>query len=583
MTRSTAGRGSPGSSRTRRPRWSRRGRRGSAYRLDGEVVASDLTLVGHDVVGGYLYGARPGAVRPVQRHRHADAHRAHHRHGGRAATFSMLRGRETYKTTWQTVEAPNARVLLGRPGRPVLAARLRAAGALGAGRRGAGTGARGAEGAARGAGRGAQPDPAAAQGDRKGKESLPRGYGPCLPRMLIGARTDDPWSQQESPGTPGVRMTAATATTTGPGTLSVLHIAQPTDGGVARYVVDAAADQVARGWTVTVVCPDTGWLAGELRRRGIPHVTWNARRAPGPVGGRRDRAAARRRRRRRPGPRPPALREGRPGRAPGAAGRAAHPVPAARLVVARRHRCGRGAVPPLGEDRHQVGRANRVRRRGRGRAGRDRRSWARSPRRAQRCGPGPLPPRRPRRAARRQLGLSPTAPLAVRPARWARQKGQDVLLAAWATVRAHSPAQLALVGGDAPEDLVLPEGVRLVGDVADVRPWLAGRRRRRAAVPLGGPVAGAARGDGGRSSTVVTAIPGLAEVVDERVGATVPAEDADALAAAVTRRLRPVADPRRGLRRGREGDRRARRAHHLRPAGRADRDHGRPRPPRRHR
>ena len=34
-----------------------------------------------------------------------------------AGTFSMLRGRETYKTTWQATEAPNRRLLLGRPGR----------------------------------------------------------------------------------------------------------------------------------------------------------------------------------------------------------------------------------------------------------------------------------------------------------------------------------------------------------------------------------------------------------------------------------------------------------------------------------
>jgi hypothetical protein len=38
-----------------------------------------------------------------------------------AGTFSLLRGRETYKTTWQAAEAPNARVLLGRAGPAVLA------------------------------------------------------------------------------------------------------------------------------------------------------------------------------------------------------------------------------------------------------------------------------------------------------------------------------------------------------------------------------------------------------------------------------------------------------------------------------
>jgi CelD/BcsL family acetyltransferase involved in cellulose biosynthesis len=94
----------------------------TAYRLDGEVVASDLTLVGHDVVGGYLYGARPelfgrfNVTAMLMRTALTTATAAG------AGTFSMLRGRETYKSTWQAVEAPNARVLLGRPGRPVLAA-----------------------------------------------------------------------------------------------------------------------------------------------------------------------------------------------------------------------------------------------------------------------------------------------------------------------------------------------------------------------------------------------------------------------------------------------------------------------------
>jgi hypothetical protein len=105
----------------------------TAYLLDGEVVASDLTLVGHDVVGGYLYGARPelfgrfNLTAMLMRTALATATAAG------AGTFSMLRGRETYKTTWQAVEAPNARVLLGRPGRPVLpayASALRARSAL---------------------------------------------------------------------------------------------------------------------------------------------------------------------------------------------------------------------------------------------------------------------------------------------------------------------------------------------------------------------------------------------------------------------------------------------------------------------
>ena len=332
----------------------------------------------------------------------------------------------------------------------------------------------------------------------------------------------------------------ATATTTGPGTLSVLHVAQPTDGGVARYVVDAAADQVARGWTVTVACPDTGWLAGELRRRGIAHVTWNARRAPGPeVAGETARLrtvvddVA---------PDLVHLHSAKAGLAGRLALRGTLPTLfqphgwswlAATGVVAALSRRWEKIATRWADGIVCVGEGEAAHAEVAGLVGALR--VVRNGVDLDRFRPAELGAQR---AARAELGLSPTAPLAVCPARWARQKGQDVLLAAWAAVRAQCPdAQLALVGGDAPEDPELPEGVRLVGAVADVQPWLAAADvvvlpSRWEGLSLALLEAMAV----GRS-TVVTAIPGLAEVVDERVGATVPAEDADALAAALTRRL----------------------------------------------
>jgi hypothetical protein len=87
------------------------------YHLDGETVATNLNLVGADIVGGYLYGARPdlfgrvNVTAMLMRTSLGDAV-SHH-----AGTFSMLRGRETYKSTWQAHEAPNQRLLMGRPGR----------------------------------------------------------------------------------------------------------------------------------------------------------------------------------------------------------------------------------------------------------------------------------------------------------------------------------------------------------------------------------------------------------------------------------------------------------------------------------
>jgi CelD/BcsL family acetyltransferase involved in cellulose biosynthesis len=88
------------------------------YRLDGELVASNLVIVGTDLAGGYLYGADPvlrdkldittlliSTTLPLAVR------------GGRP-TMSMLRGAEPYKQRWRPVEVVNRRVLLVRPGSP---------------------------------------------------------------------------------------------------------------------------------------------------------------------------------------------------------------------------------------------------------------------------------------------------------------------------------------------------------------------------------------------------------------------------------------------------------------------------------
>lgn len=322
--------------------------------------------------------------------------------------------------------------------------------------------------------------------------------------------------------------------------LSVLHVSQPTEAGVARYVADAATDQLARGWTVTVACPGDGWLPGELTRRNVPHRAWAARRAPGPTVAaetwhlRQVIAAA--------APDVVHLHSSKAGLAGRLALRGARPTLfqphgwswlAATGVLAalslRWERLGarwadRCVCVGQGEAA-QAGAAGLGSRLAVVRNGVDLRRF----RPAQ---PGE------RQAAREALGLDPAAPLAVCPARWARQKGQDVLLAAWPAVRERcGDAQLALVGGDAPDDLVLREGVQLVGDVLDVRPWLVAADvvvlpSRWEGLSLALLEAMAV----GRS-TVVSAIPGLVEVVDERVGAAVPVERVDALAAAVARRF----------------------------------------------
>ena len=65
-------------------------------------------------------------------------------------------------------------------------------------------------------------------------------------------------------------------------TSSVLHVAQPTDGGVPRCVADLAMHQVAAGWDVSVACPQSGPLVTWIAEAGARHLRWDATRAPGP-------------------------------------------------------------------------------------------------------------------------------------------------------------------------------------------------------------------------------------------------------------------------------------------------------------
>lgn len=64
--------------------------------------------------------------------------------------------------------------------------------------------------------------------------------------------------------------------------LSILHVAQPTDGGVASYVFRLAKEQACRGAEVSVACPPEGELARRLDQGGVPRLDWPATRNPGP-------------------------------------------------------------------------------------------------------------------------------------------------------------------------------------------------------------------------------------------------------------------------------------------------------------
>jgi glycosyltransferase involved in cell wall biosynthesis len=63
--------------------------------------------------------------------------------------------------------------------------------------------------------------------------------------------------------------------------LRVLHVSQPTDGGVGRYVATLALAERDAGLSVAVASPP-GQLADELGGTGVETIAWPARRGPGP-------------------------------------------------------------------------------------------------------------------------------------------------------------------------------------------------------------------------------------------------------------------------------------------------------------
>ncbi len=322
----------------------------------------------------------------------------------------------------------------------------------------------------------------------------------------------------------------------------VLHVAQPTTGGVARYLTAAVEDQCRRGWEVGVACPPDGDLAGRVAAAGAVVHPWPARRAPGPgVPGevlrlRRAVAAFR--------PHVVHLHSAKAGLAGRLAVRRRIPTvfqphgwswlavtgPVAALTARWERAAVRWTdlVVCVGDgEADQAAAAGVAGRVAVVRNGVDLRRFR------------PATPEE-RGSVREAAGWGPDVPVAVCVGRVARQKGQDVLLRAWPQVLRSCPdAELVLVGGGEEElDLPGPPRVRAVGAVDDVRPWLSAADvvvfpSRWEGLSLGLLEAMAV----GRS-TVVSAIPGLVEVVDGSTGAAVPADDAAALAAAVVERLR---------------------------------------------
>lgn len=325
--------------------------------------------------------------------------------------------------------------------------------------------------------------------------------------------------------------------------MHVLHVSQPTTEGVPRVVADLVADQVARGWQVTVACPSDGRLAADAVAAGGRHVLWTAGRAPGPATVKEAlalravvRAAA------------PHLVHLHSAKA-GLAGRLVlrgrlptvfqphawsfHAVEGAlRSATTAWERWATrwcDAVAVVSDDERRQGEAAGV-------AG----SWAHLPNgvdlRRRRCAGDPE-----RERARARLGL-PAGPHAVCVGRLAPQKGQDVLLQSWdAVVDAVPDAQLHLVG-DGPDAALLAaragRGVTLHGAAQDPDDWFVAAdvvvlpSRWEAGLSLTAMEAMAL----GRS-VVLTDVAGASEGLAKGGGLVVPVGDPAAIAAAVSQRL----------------------------------------------
>ena len=327
-------------------------------------------------------------------------------------------------------------------------------------------------------------------------------------------------------------------------TLRVLHVAQPVDAGVPRVAGSLVADQVARGWDVSVASPE-GWdlhkVASSVGARWFP---WSASRNPGPSTfsetrrlGRVISSAS---------PDLVHLHSAKAGLAGRLALRGRLPTvfqPHAWSFEAAGGVVGRGAVAwerlgarwadavvCVSRDEQRRGQSVGVR------ApfevvpnGVDLSAWA-------------VASADDRAAARASLGVEPAVPVAVAVGRLARQKGQDVLLDAWPRVLARVPSACLVLVGDGPDLEALRargvDRVRFAGDTDEVAPWLVAANA--SVIP--------SRWEAGLSlvamesmalgrSVVASEVAGMAEGLAGGCGAVVPVDDAPALADALVSRL----------------------------------------------
>jgi glycosyltransferase involved in cell wall biosynthesis len=346
-------------------------------------------------------------------------------------------------------------------------------------------------------------------------------------------------------GTPVASLTG----TARPGARRVLHIAQPAEGGVPAVVMAHARAQVDAGWDVTLACPAVITSPAHLAAPGVTHVPWSSSRMPNRslVAEVRSLSALVDRLN-------PDIVHLHSAKA-GLVGRLA--VRGRRATVYQPHawsfHAATGALRSAieGWERHAarwthqflcVSAAERAEGEAAGVAG----AYAVVPNGIDLL-QFPHAVAGDRDAARQRLGLAP-GPLAVCVGRLARQKGQDVLLDAWARVRADVPGARLVLVGDGPmrDELAARQvpGVDLVGASEDVASWyraadvvvVPSRWEGMALVPLEASATG--------RSVVAARVAGMEESVGAGAGALVTSGHAEELSAALIPRLmfRAVAD-----------------------------------------
>lgn len=326
-----------------------------------------------------------------------------------------------------------------------------------------------------------------------------------------------------------------------PITPAILHISQPVEGGVGRCVRELVADQLERGWAVTVASPG-GDLEDAVRGLGAAHVSWPAGRAPGPAT-----AVETMRLRWLFAEHPFALIHLHSSKA-GAAGRLAlrgrlptifqphgwsfYPLSGAlrRAAIAWERIGARWA--------HAILCVSETERR-RGEEAGIRARWEVVP---NGIDPRALSPASEvdRVAARARLGLD-RSPLVVCLGRICHAKGQDVLLDAWPRVLGRVPeARLALVGGG-PDAAALQqrpaERVTFAGERTDAPDWLAAADVVAAPSRWEGMSFAMLETMASARSLVITDVPGARDALGDEAAAVVPLGDLRALAAAIIERL----------------------------------------------